>query len=126
MRPQRLYCGSNRIHPGHNRAQGGRGKSQRVSCQKELLLKEIHHRVKNNLQIIATLLDLQSSNFDDMGMIRAFRNAKDRVMSMALIHETIYGLKNIGAIDFEVYLKKLISNLSESYRKTSETELLLL
>jgi PAS domain S-box-containing protein len=84
-------------------------------AEKELLLKEVHHRVKNNLQVISALLYLQSLNFTDDNIIKAFRDGQDRIKSIALIHESLYKSKSLGKVDLSGYIKQLISQLSQSY-----------
>jgi len=82
--------------------------------EKEIMLGEIHHRVKNNLQIIASLLNLQSNNA--AGDVKEILYAsQDRIQSMALIHEMLYQSKDFGAIDLVEYLKNLMSNLYRTY-----------
>jgi len=83
--------------------------------EKEVLLKEIHHRVKNNLQIIISLLYLQASKTDNPGFSEALMESQTRVRSMALIHEKLYQSGNLSAIDFEGYLNNLVTNLMVSY-----------
>ncbi|WP_342303760.1 PAS domain S-box protein [Methanolobus sp. ZRKC5] len=77
--------------------------------------KEIHHRVKNNLQVISSLLYLASDNFEDPDVIEAFMDSRNRVRSMALIHEELYQSKDITSIDFSDYTEKLMDYLSKSY-----------
>jgi PAS domain S-box-containing protein len=84
--------------------------------EKEVLLKEIHHRVKNNLQIISTLLDLQSDSIRDEEAIRSFRESQDRIKAMALIHERLYESPDIASIDFCRYIGDLSVNLFNSYQ----------
>lgn len=77
--------------------------------------KEIHHRIKNNLQVISSLLDLESDKFQDHQVIEAFRNSQNRVISMALVHEELYKSEDMESIDFSDYIIKLVNDLSRSY-----------
>lgn len=84
--------------------------------EKENLLKEIHHRVKNNLQIISSLLDLQEEYVkDDPTAVNVLRESQNRVLSMAMIHEMLYLSKDLNSINFSAYLRNLVSNLRDSY-----------
>jgi two-component sensor histidine kinase len=83
--------------------------------EKELFLKEAHHRIKNNLQIIASLLSLQASSIPDPHIREMFMDSQERVNSMALIHETLYQSGNAGGIDFASYVRNLASQLIHSY-----------
>ena len=83
--------------------------------------KEIHHRIKNNLQVISSLLDLQAGKFKDRGCINdlevleAFRESHDRVLSIALIHEELHEGEGEEALNFSLYLEKLVENLLHTY-----------
>ncbi|HII01746.1 TPA: PAS domain-containing protein [Methanosarcinaceae archaeon] len=81
----------------------------------EARIKEIHHRIKNNLQVISSLLSLQAEKFSDKETLEAFRESQNRVVSMALIHEELYQGKDMETLDFAVYLRKLTSELLSSY-----------
>jgi PAS domain S-box-containing protein len=84
--------------------------------EKELLLREIHHRVKNNLQIINSLLSLQTRYIKDEGTLNIFKESQNRVRSMAIIHEKLYNSSNLVKIDFEEYVKDLANNLFYTYK----------
>ncbi len=89
--------------------------------EKEVLLREVHHRVKNNLQIISSLLNLQSSYINDEKAYEYFQESQNRIKSMALIHEKLYRPKDLTKINFSDYLQDLISYLSAMYRKDNHT-----
>ncbi|WP_292388175.1 PAS domain S-box protein [Methanosarcina sp. UBA5] len=87
----------------------------------EVRKKEIHHRIKNNLQVISSLLDLQAEKFagsdiyDTSKVLAAFRDSQNRVISMALIHEELYGSKEVSILNFATYLQKLTEELFRCY-----------
>lgn len=81
----------------------------------ETLMKEIHHRVKNNLQVISSLLDLQSMSIKDEKAAYAVKESKNRVQSMALIHQNLYNEGNIKGIKIEDYIQNLAKSLFDSY-----------
>ena len=83
--------------------------------EKEVLLQEIHHRVKNNLQVISSLLDLQADATADERLIDPLRESRDRVRSMALIHESLYHSDDLAQLDLGDYIRDLTSNLLSSY-----------
>lgn len=83
--------------------------------EKEMLLKEVHHRVKNNLQLVSSLLTLQSRFLTDPHAAAIFRNSHDRVMSMALIHEKLYLGEDFLRIDFAEYVGELVRHLAETW-----------
>ncbi|MEO5891454.1 MAG: histidine kinase dimerization/phosphoacceptor domain -containing protein [Ferruginibacter sp.] len=82
--------------------------------EKEWLLKEVHHRVKNNLQTVVSLLELQSENLDDEAL-SAIHDSQNRIYAMSLIHQKLYQSDNIASINMETYLKDLTGHLREIY-----------
>ena len=84
--------------------------------EKETLLQEIHHRVKNNLQIVSSLLQLQGERVQDAGLRAVFSETEGRVRSMALVHERLYREHTFSSLDFSQYLETLAGQLLESLR----------
>jgi PAS domain S-box-containing protein len=87
--------------------------------EKELLLKEIHHRVKNNLQIISSLLNLQAELITDETMLGLFKDSQSRVRTMALIHEQLYRSFNVGVIHLRSYVQYLVQFLERTHHRAS-------
>lgn len=85
--------------------------------EKEVLLKEVHHRVKNNLQIISSILNLQSSTVSDKQTLDLLKNSQDRIRSMSLIHELLYQTKDFSTINFSEYIRSIATNLFQSYNQ---------
>jgi PAS domain S-box-containing protein len=79
--------------------------------EKEVLLKEIHHRVKNNLQVISSFLSLQRDCYDSQEITEALKEAEGRVMAMALLHQSLYNSENLSEVKLDIYFNSLISNL---------------
>jgi two-component sensor histidine kinase len=108
----RLYERAQREVAERMRAEG---KIRMALKEKEVLLKEIHHRVKNNLQVISSMLSLQSRTAKDQEIMEMFQESQNRVRSMALIHERLYRSRDLSRIDFSEYIQDLVTRLVYSY-----------
>jgi len=102
-------------------------KNKRITAQlgvknqeNELLLKEIHHRVKNNLQTVSSLLSLQSESISDKSAFDAVQESKNRVASMALLHQKLYQGENLAAIEMRDYFETIGSTIIDSFGKKAE------
>ena len=84
--------------------------------EKDTLLREIHHRVKNNLQLVSSLLTMQGRSIDDVNALEAINEGKSRVRSMALIHQDLYNKENLTGISVKEYIEKLTIELFATYR----------
>jgi PAS domain S-box-containing protein len=83
--------------------------------EKTVLLREVHHRVKNNMQIISSLLNLQSNRIQDQAMRDIFRDSQNRIHTMAIVHERLYQSQNFNRIEFKPYIQGLADSLFRSY-----------
>lgn len=88
---------------------------KKLVSEKEWLLKEIHHRVKNNLQIIISLLNTQSQYLDNADAIAAIKNSQNRMYAMSLIHQQLYQPENLGKIDMSRYISDLVGYMKSSF-----------
>lgn len=88
---------------------------QKALREKELLLEEVHHRVKNNLQVIHSLLDLQALKTQDTEMVAMLRDSQNRIRSMSMIHQTLYQSHDFARVDFQRFLGELLPSLMDSY-----------
>lgn len=91
------------------------GLLSRALFEKEILIKEIHHRVKNNLQLVMSMLNIQSRKSSHPDVVEFMEKGQARITSMALIHQNLYQTENVSEVDFEQYLKELVESVTSSY-----------
>ncbi|WP_292387950.1 PAS domain-containing protein [Methanosarcina sp. UBA5] len=99
---------------------GQKEAEESLKKMEEIRKKEIHHRIKNNLQVISSLLELQAERFSEKEVLEAFRESQNRVATMAIIHEELYRSRNNEIFNFSEYLQKLTSDLLRSYNIRKE------
>ncbi|MBM9579105.1 MASE1 domain-containing protein [Leptospira sp. 201903070] len=92
--------------------------------EKEVMLKEIHHRVKNNLQVISSLLSMQSDYVHDKESLSVFKESQNRLRTMSMIHEELYQSENLGKIQYSIYIEKLLNQLFQVYGKADSIRLI--
>jgi two-component sensor histidine kinase len=90
-------------------------KLRKLLKEKEILLKEVHHRVKNNLQVISSILNLQSSYVKDQMTLDILRESQNRIKAMSFIHESLYRSDDFSFVNFSSYINSLSSNLVQTY-----------
>jgi two-component sensor histidine kinase len=88
--------------------------------EKDLLLSEIHHRVKNSLQVVSSLLSLESARIQDASVVEMLQTTQNRIRSMALIHQTLYQSKDFARVDFHAFLLSFAPTLIQSYSMAPE------
>ncbi len=110
--------GKNLLHAHHNLYKTKSELEGRI-IEKETLLKEVHHRVKNNLQTVSSLLSMQSRNTEDPNVKSLFKSSQNRVISMAMVHEMLYMREDISKIEYKSYVQDLAEYLIRSIKGTS-------
>ena len=89
---------------------------ENLAKAEQIGMREIHHRIKNNFQIVSSLLNLQAEKFKDKDVIQAFKESENRVALMSIIHEELSKSEDAASIDFASYIRKLTNDLLHSYR----------
>jgi len=98
-----------------NKIAGEKKRSDQLLLDKELLLREIHHRVKNNLEVVSSLLALQSAQIDDPNTREAMQEGQNRVHSIGIVHQKLYQGENLGAIEMKDYFINLGESILDSF-----------
>jgi PAS domain S-box-containing protein len=93
--------------------------------EKEILLREIHHRVKNNMQVVSSLLNIQAEKTGNEQVRQSLIESRQRILAMAMIHETLYSGNNLAAIDISTYVKALVNHLQGFYNAQSNVSIAL-
>jgi two-component sensor histidine kinase len=101
-------------------------KQKKLITEKEWLLREIHHRVKNNLQTTMSLLNMQSNYLSNDDAIEAIRNSQRRMQAMSLIHQKLYQSESLATINMKIYIEELVAYLNESFKSSGEVKFELL
>ncbi len=110
--------GKNLLHAHHNLYKTKNDLEEKIN-EKETLIKEVHHRVKNNLQTISSLLSLQSRNIADKEVKSLLKSSQNRIISMAMIHEILYMREDLSKIEYKSYVQELAEYLIRSVKGTS-------
>jgi two-component sensor histidine kinase/CheY-like chemotaxis protein len=97
------------------------GKLRQILSEKELLIKEVHHRVKNSLQIVSSITSLQASRVSDPAALDAYRSVQTRIRAVSIVHERLYSVEAGNAIDLGEYVRELVDQLVESYGTEGES-----
>jgi len=94
---------------------------KRSLTEKLAMLQEVHHRAKNNLQIISSLLSLQASSLEDQAAVAKLQDSERRLMAMAIVHEQLYGRDDMSSIDLAEYIRQLTANLCASFARPNSS-----
>ncbi len=115
LKNQKLQIASDLIEKQKEVAEDNNKKLTQLLIEKELLFKEVHHRVKNNLQIISSLLNLQSNTVTDSITLEALKQSQSRINTMSILHNKLYQTEDFSTVSIVDYLKQLVDSISSSY-----------